>query len=331
MAATRRRSLQISVSLIATMSLVLGGVAPVGAASVMSVNIQSSPTLVTRGGPVSYVVSVQNTGNNSINHATLEADTPSGFTYRRAITSKGSCNAAPAADPLCDLGQFSAGTPALVVLVFDTSPNAPLGSFDFVVTVRGGEGGNDQPHSSHTDTFTDETETIVLAVNQDFTTHYIVPEGDDITTGGLLGATALSSTNPQGTQALVPNTPFGVPAAVGEAGGPADNCPPAFLDRCFGQSSTVSVGNGIVLSPHLIVQVRFDSTVVRRLNERKLVIIHWFDPVPTAGFEEITRICSDATPASSELPCRLPVQVMPDKDWLVTIFMTSNGVIKGRG
>ena len=98
------------------------------------------------------------------------------------------------------------------------------------MTVRGGEGGNDQPHSAHQDTFTDNTETIVLPVNQDFTTHYIVPEGDDITTGGLLGATALSPTNPQGTLATVPNTPFGVPAAVGETGGPTDFCPPAFVD-----------------------------------------------------------------------------------------------------
>ena len=65
----------------------------------------------------------------------------------------------------------------------------------------------------------------MLRVDQDFTTHYIVPEGDDITTGGLLGAIALSAANPQGTQATVPNTPFGVPAAVGEVGGPDDHLP----------------------------------------------------------------------------------------------------------
>ena len=140
MAVPRRRLLQDPVSLITCLSLVLVGVAPVVAASSMSVNIVSSPTLVTRGGPVSYVIELQNTGNNSINHTTLEADTPPGFTYRRALTTKGTCNAAPASDPVCDLGQFSAGTPALVVLIFDTSPSAPLGTFDFVVTVRGGGG-----------------------------------------------------------------------------------------------------------------------------------------------------------------------------------------------
>jgi Domain of unknown function DUF11 len=330
-AVRRRRLLRVPVSLITCLSLVLLGVAPVAGASSMSVNIVSSPTLVTRGEPVSYVIELQNTGSNSINHTTLEADTPTGFTYRRALTTKGSCNAAPAADPLCDLGQFSAGTPALVVLIFDTSPSASLGSFDFVVTVRGGEGGNDQPHAAHLDTFTDKTETIVLAVNQDFTTHYIVPEGDSITTGGLLGAIALSATNPQGTMATVPNTPFGVPAAVSEVGGPDDFCPPAFADDCFGQASAVSVGNGMVLSPYLVVQVRFDYPTIKTLNERRLGIIHWFDPYPTAGFEEITRICSDATPTDAELPCRLPVQTMPDRDWLVTIYMESNGYIKGKG
>ncbi len=91
------------------------------------------------------------------------------------------------------------------------------------------------------------------------------------------------------------------------------------------------MGDGIVLSPHLIVQIRFDYPVIKGVNERKLVLIHWFDPVPTAGFEEITRICSDATPTDAELPCRLPVQRMPDRDWLVTIFMESNGYITGKG
>lgn len=331
MAVRRRRLLQVPVSLITCVSLVLLGVAPVAGASLMSVNIVSSPTLVTRGEPVSYVIEVQNGGSSTVNRATLEADTPVGFTYQRALTTKGTCNAAPAADPFCDLGQFSAGTPALVVLIFDTSPTASLGSSDFEVTLRAGEGPNDQPNSAHQDTFTDETETIVLATNQDFTTHYIVPEGDAITTGGLFGATALTATNPQGTLATVPNTPFGVPAAVGEVGGPNDHCPPAFTDQCFGQTSTVSVGNGITLSPYLIIQVRFDYTELRGVNERKLVIFHWFDPYPTAGYEEITTICSDATPGAGELPCRLAVQKMPDRDWLVTVYLESNGFIKGKG
>ena len=34
---------------------------------------------------------------------------------------------------------------------------------------------------------------------------------------------------------------------------------------------------------------------------------------------------------NAELPCRLPVQRMPDRDWLVTIYMESNGYITGKG
>jgi uncharacterized protein DUF11 len=335
-AVRRRRVLQVPVSFIACLSLVMLGVAPVAAASSMSVNIVSSPTLVTRGEPVSYVIELQNTGGNSINHATLEAETPADFTYRRAITTKGTCNTAPAPDPLCDLGQFGAGTPALVVLIFDTSPSSSLGAFDFVVTVHGGEGGNDQPHSAHQDTFTDETETIVLAVNQDFTTHYIVPEGDDITTGGLLGPIALSAANPQGTQATVPATQFGLPASVGETGTEDTLCPAVYAGHCIGQASAVSVGNGVLIEPYLVVQVRFDYAEVGVVNDKKLLIIHWLDDNPfdaslPTTYEEITRICSDATPASAELPCRLPAQRMPDRDTLVTVYMESNGFIKGKG
>jgi hypothetical protein len=319
-------------SVVASLSLLFGIAAPSIGASVISVNIVSSPVEVTRGEPVSYVISVSNDGSSTVNRATLEAETPPDFTYVRAITTKGTCNAAPSIDPLCDLGQFSSGADALVVLIFNTAPDADLGTFDFEVTVRAGEGPNDnQLHSSHTDTFTDTTETTVVAVSQDRTVHYIVPEGDSITTGGVFEANFLSATNPQGTFVQVPGTPFGVPAIVAEQGGPNDFCPPAFSGQCVGQASLLSIGEGMILSPYVVVQIRYDFSLVRSLNDQKFSLIHWFDPYPTAGFEEITTICSDATPADSELPCRLPVQKLPDKDWLVTVFMESNGVIKGRG
>lgn len=332
MATPRRRLLRIGLSLLASLSLILSGVGSALGATVMSVDIVSSPNLVTRGEPVSYVISVANGGGSTVNHVTLEAVTPPGFAYARALTTQGTCNAAPAVNPFCTLGQYAPGAPSLVVLIFDTVPTAPLGTFTFSVTVEAGEGPMDQPHSAHDDTFIADAETTVLEVSDDLSIHYIVPEGDQITTGGVFGATSLSEANPQGTLATVPGTPFGLPASVAEIGGPNDHCPPVYAGECFGQTSAVSVGNGIVVSPYLIVQVRFDySEAPRGLNDRKLLIIHWFDPYPTAGYEEITRICSDTTPLSSELPCRLPAQQMDDRDWLVTIYMISNGLITGRG
>ena len=56
-----------------------------------------------------------------------------------------------------------------------------------------------------------------------------------------------------------------------------------------------------------------------------------FDLVPPTDYVEITTICSDATPTSGELPCRLPLQRMLDRDSLVTIFLEHNGFIKGGG
>jgi uncharacterized repeat protein (TIGR01451 family) len=330
--AFRHRRLAISAVLLTCLSLLLGTAVPAAAESSIVVDIASSPILVTRGNAVSYVVSVRNTGGNAVNHVTLESDTPPGYTYVHTLTNKGTCNGAPASEPFCDLGKFIPGTQAVAVLIFNVAPTAQLRTFDFEVVVHAGEGTNDQTHSAHTDTFRDTAPTTVLAMNQNFTTHYIVPQGDDITTGGLSGATALSASNPQGTRAIVPSTPMGVPASVRETGGPNSNCPPAFAGRCFGQSSTVSVGNGAVLSPYLRVEVRFDKSVVPYwLTDHKLVIIHWFDPVPSAGFEQITRICSDSTPKAWELPCRLHAQVKPDGDWFVTVFMRSNGTIKGKG
>ncbi|MGH2462114.1 MAG: hypothetical protein ACRDFZ_00635 [Candidatus Limnocylindria bacterium] len=332
MPATRRRLLRLGASLLVSLSLVLSGGASAFGASQMAVDIVSSPNLVTRGEPVSYVISVGNIGSSTVNHVTLEAVTPSGFTYARALTTQGTCNVAPAVDPFCALGQYAPGSPSLVVLIFNTSPTAPVGTFDFVVTVKAGEGGSDRPHSAHVDTFTDLAATTVLEVNQDFSIHYIVPEGDSITTGAILGATALSPINPQSTQATVPATSFGLPAWVAERDDPnGDLCPETDTDSCFGQVSEISVGAGIELDPYLIVQVRYDYLEVRGENHRKLVIIHWFDAPHDPPYEEIASICSDATPAGDELPCRLPVQIMDDRDWLVTIYLTSNGFVIGKG
>ncbi|RPH36790.1 MAG: hypothetical protein EHM90_01145 [Chloroflexi bacterium] len=330
----RTRLARFFVSLAISLTLLPVGSVPALAASDLTVEIVSSPIQVTRGEPVSYVVQIGNGGGSTVNHVTLEADTPAGFTYRRAITTQGTCNVAPAADPLCELGQFPPGPGGLVVLIFDTSPTMPLVTFDFAVTARGGEGGNDQPHSAHNDTFTDEAETTVVAASPDFTIHYIVPEGDAITTGGILGATALSAGNPQGTQATVPATPFGLPAAVGEFGDEETLCPAEFAGKCIGQASAVSVGGGIVIEPYLIVQVRYDFGEVGVINDRKLKIIHWldddpFDATPPTTYVVISTICSDATPSADELPCRLPLQRMPDRDSLVTIFLEHNGFIKG--
>jgi uncharacterized repeat protein (TIGR01451 family) len=328
----RARLARLSLSLITTLGLLLSGSLPAVAASNITVDIVSSPVQVTRGQPVAYVVQVGNRGPSNVNHVTLEAPTPAGFSYLRAITTKGSCNAAPAPTPICDLGTYRDDAASLVVLIYTTAPSAAIRTFDFTVTVRGGEGGKDQPHSSHTDTFTDTAATTVLATNPNFTVQYIVPEGDDVTTGGIDGAQALSATNPQGTQAFVPATQFGLPASVGEIGGPNTHCPAQFIGSCFGQTSTLSVGDGVAITPYLRVKVRFDrSEVPYGLKEHKLRIIHWFDGFPTAGFEEITRICSDTTPHANELPCRLRAHRPADGDWVVTIYLTSNGFIKGRG
>jgi hypothetical protein len=324
-----RRPLRVLASGIVILGLLLTSVAPVLAHGIrLRVDILSSPVQVTRGEPISYVVELKNTGFTSLDPVTLKATTPPGFIWRQGLTTQGSCNAAPAPHPSCSLGKLKPGYSAEVVLIFDTAPTAPLGSFEFAVTGQG------KPPWGHLVTVVDKALTTVLAPNPNFVTQYIPPAGDTITTGGVTGGSALSATNPQGTAVVVPGTPFGVPASVGESGGPNDHCPPAFIGRCFGQTSEVLVGNGVVLNPYLMVQVRFDKSEIPWwlwFKLHKISVIHWFDPFPTAGFEEITAKCSDATPAQSELPCRLPVQVMPDHDLLITVFMESNGRVKGKG
>jgi hypothetical protein len=324
-----RRPLRVLASGIVIFGLLLGSTAPVLAHGTrLRVDILSSPVQVTRGEPISYVVEVKNTGGTSLDPVTLKASTPPGFTWRQGLTTQGSCNAAPAAHPSCSLGKLKPGYSAEVVLIFDTAATAPLGSFNFAVTGQG------KPYWGYLVTAVDTALTTVLAPNPNFTSQYVAPGGDTVTTGGVTGGTALSATNPQGTAVIVPGTPFGVPASVGESGGPNDQCPPAFIGRCFGQSSQVLVANGATLQPYLKVQVRFDKSEIPWwlwFKLHKISVIHWFDPYPTAGFEEITTKCSDSTPAQTELPCRLPVQVMPDHDLLITVFMASNGFVKGKG
>jgi uncharacterized repeat protein (TIGR01451 family) len=332
--AIRHRLVRVPVVLLTCFSLMLTVGAPVAAhdAPKLTVTVVSSPTSVTRGSPVSYVVKVKNTGWSSIDNVKLDTDAPSGFTFVSAITSKGTCSAATGGEATCSIGKLTAGAQAVLTLVFNTAPTTALGLATFKVSVRSGDG-----HSSwywSGTTVNASATTTVLAVNPNATTHFIVPQGGEITTGGVTGSNSLSSSNPQGTTALVPGTPSGVPASVAEFGGATDRCPAVFIGRCFGQASTVLVANGGVLTPYLRVQVRFDKSEIPWwlwFKLHKITVIHWFDPYPTAGFEEISSTCSDSTPAQSELPCRMPVQLMPDHDLLITVFMESNGTIKGKG
>ncbi len=329
--ANRHRLVRVPAVLITCFSLLLSAGAPVAAHSSpkLTVSVASVPTSVTRGLPASYFVTVKNTSWTAIDNVKLETDAPLGFTFLSATTTKGTCSAAAGGEASCSIGKLNAGAQAQMTLIFNTAPTTALGLATFKVVVKSGSG---YWHSSSGNTVTASVTTTILAVNPNLTTQFIPPPGGEITTGGVVGSSSLSPSNPQGTTAVVPATAMGVPAALSEFGGPNDACPAVYIGRCFGQASTVVVGAGTVLNPYLKVQVRYDKhSIPLWIWEHKLSVIHWFDPFPSAGYEEITRICSDSTPYQSELPCRLKSQRLHDWDLLITIFMESNGTIKGKG
>ena len=112
----------------------------------------------------------------------------------------------PAADPLCALGPVQCRNRSPRRPHFDTLSNAALGDLRLRRHGRGRRRAETtSPIQRMIDTFTDVTETTVLAVNQDFTVPLHRARGrQHHDRRHLLGAAALSAVNPQGTMVQGP-------------------------------------------------------------------------------------------------------------------------------
>jgi hypothetical protein len=306
----RTFALLLAVGLLAT------SVVPVGAADpAISVVVDTpQPAMVTQGRPVAYPVTVTNNGTSTVNHATLSGTTSVPATFMTSYPA-GACSAAA----VCDIGTLSAGQSFTVVFVYE----APVatGDFDFTATFIGGEGTNDAGGASHTDTFPVTVTTHVVAFSDDSVHQYALASGATVSTGIEDGV--VTASNKHGTSVIVPGTPQGVETMVEDV--TDSSCPPDLSGQCFGEASSLSIGQGRLFTSPLRVTIRFDlSELPNGMTDKKLRVVHFFDDQA----QLINTVCDSAT-SPTNAPCYLPAVKQADKDLQITVYLLHNGNIRG--
>jgi hypothetical protein len=197
-----------------------------------------------------------------------------------------------------------------------------VGTFNFTATFTGGEGANDnEGPASHQDTFRTSVPTDVVAFSVDSVHQYALASGATVSTGIEDGV--VTASNKHGTSVVVPGTPQGVETMVEDV--TDSSCPPDLSGQCFGEASSLSIGQGRLFSSPLQVTIRFDlSELPNGMTDKKLRVVHFFDDQA----QLINTVCDSAT-SPTNAPCYLPAVKQADKDLQITVYLLHNGNIRG--
>lgn len=316
--------------------LLLTSAIPAAAANPdVSVETTATPTSVTVGHAIGYIVNVANDGRNTLNHVTLTAEiqTQAGeptdaFEYLGAFTGStraAECSQPPATDAFCDFGQLPARTPAPGITFYYVAPDLAATYF-FVPTVHVSEGGTDSGNASHVDTFPNPPaliETQVLPIQQDRVRGHAILDMRTFTTG----LDTLGTGNPHGTTVTIPSAVAEVTVRDVPSDNPEVACP-SILTSCFGQGSAIDVADGGTIAGGIKVTMRWDvSELPKGMTEKKIRIAHLLGP---ESFEAVDAQCTFAGGVPQNLPCLdgPPIR-LPDKDIQATFYLASNRVSRG--
>jgi uncharacterized repeat protein (TIGR01451 family) len=293
------------------MALVAAGVAhgvPSASAGTPDVTttIVDEPTIpITVGEPVRYLTTLVNNGPSTLNHVQLALPLPAGMTVGSASTSAGSCTT-QSGEVDCSIGTLKAGKSAQVSVVASTSRT---GTFS-VSAFWSGDNDQNDPHD-----FSATTSTTVVERTRDDVTGYVPPSGGTLTTDPGTGAT---SDNPQVTTATVPATQDGTPASLSEsdASGPSDGCGPSAT--CFGQISTITIGQTFTPgNPLRFVFLLDKSEVPAGIKIAKIPMFHDGMFVPS---------CTGAAGHATPDPCiSSRTKLKKTGDVQIVVFSSTNG------
>lgn len=332
----RARASRLPARAALVLSLLLTSAMPAAAASPdVSVETTATPTSVTVGHAIGYIVNVANDGGNTLNHVTLtgEIQTQAGepsdaFEYLGAFTGSTrapECSQPPATDALCDFGQLPANTPAPEITFYYVAPDAAATYF-FVPTAHVSEGGTDSGNASHVDTFPNPPapiETQVLPVEQDRVRGHAILGMRTFTTG----LDTLGTGNPHGTTVNIPSAVAEVTVRDLLSTDAEVQCP-AELTTCFGQGSAIDVGDGGTIAGGIKVTMRWDvSELPKGMTEKKIRIAHLLGG---QLWEPVSAQCTFVGGVPQNMPCLdgAPIK-LADKDIQATFYLASNRVSRG--
>jgi len=249
----------------------------------VTATIADEPTTpITVGEPVRYLTTLVDNGPSTLNHIRVVVPLPAGMTVDSASTSAGACTT-QSSEVDCSIGTLNAGESAQVSVVARTSRT---GTFS-VSAFWSGDNDQNDPHD-----FSATTSTTVVERTRDDVNGYVPPSGGIVTTDPGTGAT---SGNPQVTTAIVPATQDGTPASLSEsdASGPSDACGQSAT--CFGQISTITIGQTFTPgNPLRFVFLLDKSEVPAGIKVAKIPMFHDGVLVPS---------CTGSSGTASPDPC----------------------------
>jgi Domain of unknown function DUF11 len=225
--------------------------------------LSGSPNPVTAGTTIAYDTRFRNGTSSPLQHTTLHAPAPAGFSIT-SVSSSGSCTTSSGA-ATCTFGTLAKGATASATIIMNV-PSATGGVSSSVTWTT-----SDGDHDSDDITLPVFTTVTVKAPSTDGVSEYVPPAGGTVSTNQ-----STSASNPQATAVDVPATQNGVPVSLSEvnASGPQDACGPGAT--CVGQISVVTIPATFSATDPLHLRFLLDSSELKHIQKKQLLKLPMF-------------------------------------------------------
>jgi uncharacterized repeat protein (TIGR01451 family) len=287
------------------------------------ISVSDNPEVVppsVAGSPkyVSYDVTVTNRAQSTVTHVAVTASFSAGLTLDSATPSVGTCTTT-GGKLSCTLGKLARGASGVIAVVA-TSPEAEgvaTASFTASFDERFNDGGAPDPKQ---DTVSETEETTVDA--RAGTAASFVPQGASVNlTTDPTDTGVASPADPLIGDVGITSAPTSVLALIEEVSAPL-SCPKRVICRGGDWLHASIPGN---FDPPLAFGFRWDKSLVpSNLNAKKFAVLYR-ECLGGCPIQVISKNCSSASPAASELPCLRGVAKLVDGDWIATLLSDHNG------
>jgi Domain of unknown function DUF11 len=279
--------------------------------AVVAPSSADSPTYVV------YSATVTNRAQSAITHVTASATFSTGLLLDSASSSVGSCSTVDGLS--CTIGRLARNATATVTAV----AKAPLAegtvtaSFTFSFDERLNDSESPDPKQ---DTVSEDEETTVDALSG--TAASFVPKGAsvDLTTDPTHTGVA-SASDPLIGNVEITSAPNSVLALIEEVAAPF-SCPKRVICRGGDWLHADIPGD---YNPPLAFGFRWDKSLIPSILNAKKFAVLYTECLSGCPIQVISKRCSSASPAASELPCLTDVAKLTDGDWIATLLNSHNG------
>ena len=310
----------------------LGGAAASGAAEpetctesgpLVCISVSDNPEVVPPSAAdsptyVSYSVIVTNRAQSAITHVTVTPTFSPDLALVSATSSVGSCTTT-GGQLSCTLGKLARNASATVTAVARSPETDGTATASFTASFDERANDNEAPDPKQ-DTVSETEETTVEALAN--TSASFVPQGASVKLSTDPTDTGIASpSDPLIGNVGITSAPNSVLALIEEVSAPV-SCPRRVICR-GGDWLRASIPG--TFDPPLAFGFRWDKSLIPSGLSAKKFAVLYTDCLDGCPLRVVSKRCSSATPAASELPCLRDVARMQDGDWIATLLNSHNG------